>query len=166
MKKFTVAGKILNRPITVIMITLVVIGFGAFSLSNLKITLYPSFNIPILAVQTGYSNVAPEDMQNIVVEPIEGAISAIEGIESMEANISKGSAFIVLELQNGVNVRNIELKVREAISRIRNELPEEASEPVIFQFDPENFPIMRLSLDAENKGLNELRRRRVYRTQN
>ncbi|MCW9707887.1 efflux RND transporter permease subunit [Fodinibius salsisoli] len=158
MKKFSVAGKILNRPITVIMITLVVIGFGAFSLSNLKITLYPSFNIPILAVQTNYSNVAPEDMQKLVVEPIEGAISAIEGIDTMEGDISKGSAFIVLELQNGVNIRNIELKVREAISRIRNELPEEASEPVIFQFDPENFPIMRLSLDAENRGLDELRR--------
>lgn len=157
MKKFTVAGKVLNRPITVIMITLVVIGFGAFSLSNLKVTLYPQFNIPILAVQTNYSNVAPEDMQKIVVEPIEGAISAIEGIDQMESNISKGSAFIILELQNGVNIRNIELKVREAISRIRNELPEEASEPVIFQFDPENFPIMRLSLDSENRGLDELR---------
>jgi HAE1 family hydrophobic/amphiphilic exporter-1 len=158
MKNFSVAGKILNRPITVIMITLLVIGFGTFSLSNLKITLYPSFNIPILAIQTNYSNVAPEDMQKLVVEPIEGAISSIEGIDTMEGDISKGSAFIILELQNSVNIRNIELKVREAISRIRNELPEEASEPVISQFDPENFPIIRLSLDAENRGLDELRR--------
>ena len=157
MKKFTVAGRVLNRPITVIMITLVIIGFGVFSLSNLKITLYPSFNIPILAVQTGYSNVAPEDMQKLVVEPIEGAISAIEGIDELESNISKGSAFIILRLKNGVNIRNTELKVREAIARIRNELPTEASEPVIFQFDPENFPIMRLSLDADNKGLDVLR---------
>ncbi|MDZ7692790.1 MAG: efflux RND transporter permease subunit [Balneolaceae bacterium] len=158
MKEFTVAGSILKRPITVIMVTLVVIGFGTFSLSNLKVTLYPSFNIPILAVQSNYSNVAPEDMQKLVVEPLEGAISSIEGIDQMEANISKGSAFIILELQNGINIRNTELKVREAIARIRNELPEEAAEPVIFQFDPENFPIMRLSLDSENRGLDELRR--------
>ncbi len=158
MKKFTIAGRVLNRPITVIMITLVVIGFGAFSLSNLKVTLYPSFNIPILAVQTGYSNVAPEDMQKLVVEPIEGAISSIEGIDEMEANVSKGSAFIILSLKNGINIRNTELKVREAIARIRNELPAEATEPVIFQFDPENFPIMRLSLETENRGLDDLRR--------
>ena len=151
------AGSILKRPITVIMITLVIIGFGIFSLSNLKITLYPSFNIPILAVQTTYSNVAPEDMQRLVVEPIEGAVSSIEGIETLDSNISKGSAFIILRLQNGVNIRNTELKVREEISRIRNELPTEASEPIIFQFDPENFPIMRLSLEGENTGLDELR---------
>ncbi|WP_372639186.1 efflux RND transporter permease subunit, partial [Fodinibius sp.] len=157
MKKFSVAERILKRPITVIMITLVVIGFGMFSLSNLKVTLYPSFNIPILAVSTGYSNVAPEDMQKLVVEPIEGAISSIEGIETLESNISKGSAFIILRLKSGINIRNTELKVREEISRIRNELPREAADPVIFQFDPENFPIMRLSLETDNRGLDELR---------
>lgn len=158
MKEFTVAGRILKRPITVIMMTLVIIGFGSYALSNLKITLYPSFNIPVLAIQTNYSNVAPEDMQNLIVEPIEGAVSAIEGIDTMDGNINKGSAFIILRLQSGVDIRSTELKVREAISRIRNELPSEASEPVIFQFDPENFPIMRLSLESDNKGLDELRR--------
>lgn len=157
MKKFTIAGRVLKRPISVIMITLVVIGFGLFSLSNLKITMYPSFNIAILAIQTSYSNVAPEDMQNLIVEPIEGAVSAVEGIETLESNISKGSAFIILRLQSGVNIRNTELKVREELSRIRNELPTEAMEPVIFQFDPDNMPIMRLSLEADNKGLDELR---------
>ena len=158
MKKFTVAGRVLRRPITVIMITLIMIGFGAFSLTKLKVTLYPSFNIPILAISTGYGNVAPEDIARIIVDPIEGAVSSIEGIEELESNISKGSAFIILRLKNGVNIRNTELKVREAIGRIRNELPTEASEPVIFQFDPENFPIMRLSLEATNQGLDELRR--------
>lgn len=157
MKKFSIAEKVLNRPITVIMITLVVIGFGAFSLSNLKVTMFPSLNIPILAIQTNYSNVAPEDMQHLVVEPIEGAISAVEGIEELEANIDKGSAFIILELKSGIDIRSTELKVREELGRIRNELPTEASEPIIFQFDPENFPIMRLSLEAENTGLDKLR---------
>lgn len=158
MKKFTVAGRILKRPITVIMITLIMIGFGAFSLSKLKVTLYPSFNIPILAISTGYSNVAPEDIARLIVDPLEGAVSSIEGIDELESDISKGSAFIVLRLKNGVNIRSTELKVREAIGRVRNELPTEASEPVIFQFDPENFPIMRLSLEATNQGLDELRR--------
>lgn len=158
MKKFTVAGRILKRPITVIMITLIMIGFGTFSLSKLKVTLYPSFNIPILAISTGYNNVAPDDIARLLVDPLEGAISSIEGIDEMSSNISKGNAFIILRLKNGVNIRNTELKVREAISRIRNELPTEASEPVIFQFDPDNFPIMRLSLESNNQGLDELRR--------
>lgn len=157
MKKFTVAGHILKRPITVIMATLIVIGFGTFSLTNLKTTLYPSFEIPILAISTNYGDVAPEDMSTLIVEPIESAVSAIEGIDTMTGNISKGNAFIILRLNNKADIRRTELKVREALDRIRNELPSEASEPVIFQFDPENQPVMRLSLQAENTGLDELR---------
>ncbi len=158
MKKFTVAGRVLRRPISVIMITIVVIGFGVFSLGNLKITMYPSFNIPVVAIQTSYPGVAPEDMQHLVVEPIESAVSSIQGIDELNASISKGSAFIIMRMQGGTDLRHTVRKVREEISRIRNELPNEALEPQIFQFDPESIPIMRLSLKADNKGLDELRR--------
>ncbi|MEX0845058.1 MAG: efflux RND transporter permease subunit, partial [Balneolaceae bacterium] len=157
MRKFTVAEGILQRPITVIMMTLIVIGFGIFSLTNLKITLYPSFNIPVIAVSSGYQNVAPEDINRIIVDPIEGALSAIEGVESLEARVSRGNAFVMLRLRDGTDIRKTELKVRKAIDQIRGELPQQAQEPVIFQFDPENRPIMRLSIDAENRGLDELR---------
>lgn len=157
MRQFSVAGSILKRPITVIMMTLIVIGFGVFSLTNLKVTLYPSFNIPVLAVSTGYNNVAPEDINRIIVNPIEGALSAIEGIETLEARISRGNAFIILRLRENADIRKTELKVRKAIDQIRGDLPQQAQEPVIFQFDPENRPIMQLSINAENRGLDELR---------
>lgn len=140
------------------MMTLIIIGFGVFSLSNLKVTLFPSLNIPVLAISTGYQNVAPQDISRLLVEPIEGAVSSIEGIDELDSNIRKGSAFIILRLEDGVNVRRTELKVREALGRIRSDLPTEAREPVIFQFDPDNRPIMRLSLEASNRGLDELRR--------
>ena len=157
MKQFSVAGSILRRPITVTMITIVITAFGIFSLQNLRITLFPSINIPVLAISTGYQNVSPEDVNRILVNPIEGAVSAIEGIESLEARVSRGSAFIIMRLQDGTDIRKTELKVREALDNVRNELPNQAREPVIFQFDPENRPIMKLSIDASNRGLDELR---------
>lgn len=157
MKKFTLTDGLLRRPITVIMITIIVIGFGVFSLTNLRVTLNPEINIPILAVSTGYNNVAPEDINTILVEPIEGALSAIEGIESLEARVSRGNAFIIMRLYDGTDIRKTELKVQKAIDQIRNELPEQAQNPVIFQFDPENRPIMQLSINSDIRGLDELR---------
>ena len=157
MKKFTLTDSILKRPITVIMITIITIGFGVFSLTNLRVTLNPEINIPILAVSTGYNNVAPEDINRILVEPIEGALSAIEGIESLEARVSRGNAFIILRLFEGTDIRKTELKVQKAIDQIRNDLPEQAQNPVIFQFDPENRPIMQLSINSDIRGLDELR---------
>src|SRR5690554_5654362 len=157
MKQFTVANSILRRPITVIMITLIVIFFGIFALTNLRVTLYPSINIPVLAISAGYPNVAPEDMNRIVVNPIEGAVSAIEGVESLEARISRGSAFVMLRLKPSTDIRKTELKVRKALDQIKNELPTQVQSPMLFQFDPESRPIMKLSISASNRGLDELR---------
>ncbi|MEO1023430.1 MAG: efflux RND transporter permease subunit, partial [Bacteroidota bacterium] len=157
MKKFTLTDGILKRPITVIMITIITIGFGVFSLTNLRVTLFPSVNIPILAISTGFNNVAPEDINRLLVEPIEGAVSSIEGIESLEASVSRGNAFIRMRLYDGTDVRKTELKVQKAIDQIRDELPATAREPVIFQFDPESRPIMQLSLNSDIRGLDELR---------
>jgi len=157
MKKFSLTSGILRRPITVIMLTIIIIGFGIYSLKQLRVTLYPSINIPVLAISTGFQNVAPEDIDRLLVMPLEGAISAVEGIETLEARIRKGSAFIILRLQESVDIRKTELRVREAIDQVRGELPEAATEPVIFQFDPENRPIMKLSIRSKSRGLDELR---------
>ena len=155
--KYSIVDKILHRPVTVIMLSLLVIGFGLFALSNLKMTLYPSLDIPVVAISTGYRNVNPEDMATLLVEPIEAAVAGIDGVESIESSARKGSAFIRMGLKAGTNARQVELDAREALDRIRNTLPVEATPPVIFQFDPESFPIMRLSVQASNRGLDELR---------
>ncbi len=147
---------VLHRPVTVLMLTLVVIGFGLFFLTKLKITLRPSVNIPVLAVSAGYRNVPPEDMIRLIAEPLEAAVASLEGVESIESNVRNGRVFIIMRMRSDVNIRAIELKAREAIDRIRNQLPIEATPPTIFQFDPENQPIMRLSVQA-NRGLDEIR---------
>ena len=157
MKKITITERILKRPVTAIMMSLLVIGFGIFSLMNLKVTLYPTFNIPIMAVSVNYSNVAPDDMLRLVVEPIESVIMGVEGVESLDSNIRQGGAFLILRLKPGTDTMVTEQKVREAVDRIRPELPAEANEPFIFQFDPDRAPIMQLSLESDALGLDELR---------
>ena len=157
MKSNGLIYSLLKRPVTVVMITILIIGFGLFSLTNLKITLFPSIDIPIVAVSVNYRSVSPEDMQRIIVEPIENALASLDGVETMDSNIRKGGAFIVMRLKGGTNAMKVELDAREALDRIRNSLPREASPPIVFQFDPERQPIMRLSIEASNRGLDELR---------
>ncbi len=157
MKKITITERILKRPVTVFMMSLLVVGFGLFSLANLRITLMPEFNIPVLAVSVNYSNVAPEDMSRLVVEHIEGAIMGVEGIDQVESNVRRGGAFIILRLRPNAHIQSTEMKVREAMDRIRPILPSEANEPIIFQFDPDRSPIVQMSVESSVLGLDELR---------
>jgi len=157
MKKISITEKILKRPVTAIMMSLLVIGFGVFSLMNLKVTLYPSFDIPVMAVSVNYANVAPDDMLRLVVEPIESVIMGVEGVQSLDSNVRQGGAFLILRLKPGTDTMVTEQKVREAVDRIRPNLPSEANEPFIFQFDPDRGPMMRLSMESDVLGLDELR---------
>jgi hydrophobic/amphiphilic exporter-1 (mainly G- bacteria), HAE1 family len=134
-----------------------VIGFGIFSLSNLKVTLYPTFNIPVMGISVNYSNVAPDDMLRLVVEPIEAVVMGVEGVESLDSNVRRGGAFMILRLQPGTSIMVTEQKVREAVERIRGQLPSEANEPFIFQFDPDRAPVMTVSVESDAMGLDELR---------
>jgi HAE1 family hydrophobic/amphiphilic exporter-1 len=160
MKQFNITDGVLRRPVSVIMVTLIVIGVGIFAFFHLNVTLQPSLNIPILAISVQYQNnqnVAPKDMKRIVVDPIAGAVSSIEGIKEIDSHINKGSAFIILRLYSGTNIRRAEEEARAEISRVRNQLPDEVANPVIFQFDPNDRPIMHLSLESSNRGLAKLR---------
>lgn len=157
MKEFSITKIILKRPVTAIMMSLLVIGFGIFSLSNLKVTLYPSYEVPVMGVSVNYSNVSPDDMLRLVVEPIEAVVMGVEGVESMDSNVRRGGAFLILRLQPGTDIMVTEQRVREAVERIRSQLPEEANEPTIFQFDPESAPIMTVSIESNELGLDELR---------
>jgi HAE1 family hydrophobic/amphiphilic exporter-1 len=156
MRQFSLTGGVLKRPISVIMVTLIVIGFGVFSFSRLGVSLRPPLNIPVLAISVDYQGVAPKDMKQIVVNPIAGAVSSIEGIKEIDSYISKGSAFIILRLYPGTNIRLAEEEARADMGRVRNQLPNEVQDPVIFQFDPNNRPIMHLSLKSSTRGLSEL----------
>ncbi|AXJ00294.1 hydrophobic/amphiphilic exporter-1, HAE1 family [Cyclonatronum proteinivorum] len=149
--------KLLRRPITVFMVTLLTIGFGLFALANLKITLLPNIDIPVVAISANYRDVAPEDIKRILAVPIENAVASIDGVESIETTVRRGGMFLVMRLKGGTNAQRVEMDAREAIDRIRSVIPREAGQPLIFQFDPERRPIMSLSVSAANRGLDELR---------
>lgn len=82
---------------------------------------------------------------------------AAEGIMQLESNVRRGGAFIILRLHSGTDIESTEMKVREAMDRIRPQLPSEATDPVIFQFDPDRSPIMQISVESGVLGLDELR---------
>ena len=148
---------VVKRPVTVTMVAFLIIAFGLFSLNQLKVNLMPTIQIPVVAISVSYSDVAPEDMNRLVVQPIEGAIGSVQGVETMESNVRQGNAFIILRLGERVNADRVELDVREAIDRIRDQLPSESTDPNIFQFDPESMPIIRMSINSDTRGLDDLR---------
>ncbi len=147
----------IRKRITLTMIYLIVIGFAIFSFSQLKIDLFPDIEFPVIGIVTQYPGVGPEDIENLIARPLEEAVSATENVKTVSSQVSQGVCIIILEFDWGSDIDQAEIDVRKRVDLARDALPEDATEPLTFAFDPSMAPVMFMVLNSPNLGPAELR---------
>ncbi|MDC3415968.1 efflux RND transporter permease subunit [Aquibacillus salsiterrae] len=131
-----------KRPVGVIMIVVAIIALGAISLRNLAIDLFPEIDLPIAVVTTTYEGAAPQEVEQLVSKPIESAISTVQGIDTVQTQSQPNSSLVVMMFQSGTDLDNALLDVREKIDQIKGMLPEDAGDPSVLRFDPQQTPVI------------------------
>ena len=139
----------IQRPVTMFMISAVTILIGLISLSKLPVDLMPDTDLPAVTVRVGYQGVGPLEIEELITRPIEQAVSATSGLESLESTSSEGSSLVRLAFTWGTDMNEAVDDVRNRIDRVRGRLPEDSEAPVVFKFDPTAFPIMGLGLKGD-----------------
>src|SRR6187399_865565 len=138
----------IERPVTMFMLSGVIVLIGAVSLARLPVDLMPDVSFPSITVRVGYAGVGPLEMEELVTRPIEQALSAVAGLERIESTSSEGSARVTLNLAWGTDLNEAADDIRNRLDRVRGRLPEEAEAPVMFKFDSSAQPIMGVGLEA------------------
>ena len=139
----------IERPITMFMLSAVVILIGGMSLVRLPVDLMPDVSFPSITVRVSYAGVGPLEMEELVTRPIEQALSAVAGLERLESTSQEGSARVTLNLAWGTDLNEAADDIRNRLDRVRGRLPEEADAPVMFKFDATSFPIMGVGLEGD-----------------
>lgn len=135
-----------KKPVTVLMLTLIVVILGAVSLSRLPIDLLPKIEYPIAIVSTSYSGVGPQEIENIITRPIESVVATVGNIKNISSSTSEGSSIVIAEFNFGTDMNFAALEMREKIDMIKGALPSEVSSPMVMKIDPNAQAIMQLSL--------------------
>ncbi|WP_130859275.1 efflux RND transporter permease subunit [Gracilibacillus phocaeensis] len=135
-----------KRPVGVIMIVLAIIAMGVISVRNVAIDLFPEIDLPIAVVATNYQDAAPQEVEQLVSEPLEGSLSSIEGVNTIQSQSQSGSSLVILMFENGTNLDNALLDVRESVDQVKGMLPEGADDPSVLRFNPNQMPIMWVGL--------------------
>lgn len=143
-----------ERPISVLMVTIAILVFGAVGFFRLPVTLLPSLSYPTLTVQTELADAAPAEVENLVTKPVEEGVGVLKGLRSMHSVSRAGLSEVTLEFGWDASMDDLLIDVREKLDRVI--LPDEALAPVVLRFDPALDPIMRLSLQG-NQDLRSLR---------
>jgi HAE1 family hydrophobic/amphiphilic exporter-1 len=138
----------IHRPVTVFMISGVIVLLGAISLARLPVDLMPEVNFASITIRVSYPGVGPLEIEETVTRPIEQAVSAVAGLEQINATSSEGQSVVRLNFTQGIDVNVAADDVRSRIDRVRGRLPQDADPPVIFKFDSTQFPIVWIGVEG------------------
>ena len=138
-----------QRPVTMSMISLVVVLLGAVALVRLPVDLMPDVTFPSLTVRVNYADVGPLEMEELVTRPLEQSVAAIAGLQEITSTSSEGTSQVRLSFDWGTDLNEAADDLRSRIDRIRAQLPEDAEPPVVFKFDAASMPIMFLGLEGD-----------------
>ena len=146
----------IRNPVPVIMMFIALVFGGIWAFPKLQIQDQPDISFPNVFVQVGYAGVPPSQMETEITRKIEDAVSAIVGIEHINSNISTGNSNTQIEFQFGADLSQAMDDVRDAVSRIRPDLPIDATEPYIGRATTAGNAILAFGVSAENLSNTEL----------
>jgi HAE1 family hydrophobic/amphiphilic exporter-1 len=139
----------IERPVTMFMLSAVVMLIGGMALVRLPVDLMPDVTYPSITVRVGYTGVGPLEMEELVTRPIEQAMAAVAGLERLESTSSEGNSRVTLNLVWGTNLAEATDDVRSRLDRVRGRLPEDADPPTVFKFDSNSAPIMNVGVEGD-----------------
>ncbi|WP_421723462.1 efflux RND transporter permease subunit [Bauldia sp.] len=108
----------------------------------------PEVPIPFAYIVTTLEGISPQDSERLLIEPLETELAALAGLKEMTSNAAEGYGSIVMEFEPNVDVDEALDRVREAVDRAREELPDDASEPTVNEINTALFPILTANLSG------------------
>lgn len=138
-----------SRPVTMFMISIVVVLIGIVSLVRLLVDLMPEINFPSLSISVTYDGVGPLEIEELVTRPIEQAVGAVSGLDQVTSTSSDGQSSVQLSFVWDTDLTVAAEDVRTALDAVSDRLPDDASAPTIFKFNADALPGVFLAVDGD-----------------
>ena len=146
----------INRPVLAIVMSLIILLFGAIGISLLGIREFPSVDPPIINVRTNYVGANADVIEAQITEPLEEAINGIQGIKSLTSTSNDGASSITVEFDVGADLEAAANDVRDKVSGAQRNLPPDAEPPVVSKADADSQPIVFLNVKSDERSLLDL----------
>jgi HAE1 family hydrophobic/amphiphilic exporter-1 len=138
-----------NRPVTTLMASLLVMIIGAVALSRLAVDLMPDITYPTVSITTIYEGAGPDEIETLITRPMEQAAGSVPGAEQILSSSMEGSSIVRVRFAWGTDIDSAISDIRARIERLRPTLPEQILAPSIRRYDVADFPVIYLGLQSE-----------------
>jgi HAE1 family hydrophobic/amphiphilic exporter-1 len=145
----------IRRPVFAAMIILALVVVGAASYGRLGVDRFPSVDLPTVSVRTALPGASTEEVETEVSQRIEEAVNTVEGIQELRSVSSAGSSFVIVTFDLERDIDTAAQDVRDRVSAVVRQLPEDVLPPVIAKFNNDSSPVLTVALSG-NRSIKEL----------
>lgn len=143
-----------KRPVLAIVMSVIIVLFGAIGFNYLGIREYPSVDPPVITVRTSYTGANADVIQSQITEPLEKVINGIDGIRSISASSNQGSSVITVEFNLNSNLEAAANDVRDKVSQAVKQLPQDIdAPPVVSKADANSDAIISMTILSDTRSL-------------
>ncbi|MGQ0658327.1 MAG: efflux RND transporter permease subunit [Chromatiales bacterium] len=139
----------IRRPVFATVMSLVLILLGIMSFQRLPVREYPNIDPPIISVNTVYSGASAAVIESQVTRPLENSLAGIEGVKVMKSASREEVSRITIEFELSRHPDGATADVRDRVSRVRGQLPDDVEEPVISKVEADAQAIIWLAFFSD-----------------
>lgn len=137
-----------KNPVLVNLLMAAILVVGIMAALRLPLELFPSIKLELVSVTTVFPGASAEDVEKLVTIPIEDEINDISGIKVIRSTSSEGLSQILAEIEAGEDTQKLAQDIRSEVSKIEDQLPQDAEDPVTEEFDA-NFPLISVAIAGD-----------------
>ena len=138
-----------KRPWLVTVMNLLIAIAGFVAIFAIEVRELPDVDQPVVNVRANFPGASPETMDSEVTRILEGAVARVSGVKEVNSNSEEGSSRIRAVFNPNSNVDRAAADVREAVSRVQRQLPENVEQLAVFKSDEDAEEIMRIAVLAD-----------------
>ena len=147
----------LHRPRTIAVMALLMFLLGGLSIMRMPKDIFPSIDVPVVAVIWSYGSLAPAEMDGRVLRQSEAAItSSVSNIEHVQATSLAGQGIVEVYLQQGASVSAAITQIATTSQSVISSMPQGITPPSIIQYDASDVPIVQLVMSSETEPITSI----------
>jgi len=153
---FNISAWSIKKPVPVLVMFMIMTFVGLMSFSQLGIDSNPNIDIPIVSVTVTQPGAGPVELESQVTKKVEDAVAGLGNIDELSSTVTDGVSTTVINFVLGTDTDRATNDVRNAVSQIRQELPQDVNDPIVQRLEFAGGPIMTYAVVSERRSVEEL----------
>ena len=152
----SVSDIFIRRPVFTIVLSLMIAIVGVLGLSRLSIRELPRFDVPYVSITTAYPGATPDLVERTLTAPLEQAIGAIGGIDTLVSSSTEGLSTIQVGFKVGTDPLAAVTQVRDKVGTLQAVLPRDALAPTVAQISMDAVPVLYIAVTDPGRNAMEI----------